>query len=68
MTPLVYKYLKPVYPGMICVCIIGFRGDGSAWAATSSHRVIGGRRDLLHDPKGHGYLCSRLDLVYDPKR
>ena len=21
-----------------------------------------------HDPKGHGDLCGRFDLVYDPKR
>ena len=27
-----------------------------------------GRRDLLYDPKGHGDLCGRFYLVYDPKR
>ena len=27
-----------------------------------------GPRDLLFDPRGHGDLCGRLDLVYDPKR
>ena len=30
--------------------------------------VIRGRRDLLYDPKGHGDLCDRFDLVYDHKR
>ena len=30
--------------------------------------VIRGRRDLLYDPKGHGDLCDRFDIVYDPKR
>ena len=30
--------------------------------------VIRGRRDLLYYPKAHGYLCDRLDLVYDNKR
>ena len=37
--------------------------------------VIRGRRDLLYDPKGHGDLCNRFDLIisgrrdllYDPK-
>ena len=29
--------------------------------------VIRGRRDLLYDPKGHGDLCGRFDLVYDLK-
>ena len=24
--------------------------------------------DRLYDPKGHGDLCGRFDLVYDPKR
>ena len=32
------------------------------------HRVIRGRRDLLYDPKFHGDLCDRFDLVYDLKR
>ena len=27
----------------------------------------GGRRELLYDSKGHGDLCGRIDLVYDPK-
>ena len=27
-----------------------------------------GHRDLLYDPKGHCVLCSRFDLVDDPKR
>ena len=27
-----------------------------------------GCRDLLYDPKGHGDLFDRFDLVYDPKR
>ena len=31
------------------------------------HRVIRVRRDLLFYPKGHGDLCGRFDLVYDPK-
>ena len=30
--------------------------------------VIRGRRDLLYDIKGHGDLCGRFDLDYDPKR
>ena len=30
-----------------------------------THGVIRGRRDL-YDPKGHGDLCGRFDLVYDP--
>ena len=30
------------------------------------HGVIRGH--LLYDPKGHGDLCGRFDLVYDPKR
>ena len=29
---------------------------------------IRGRHDLLYDPKGHGDLCGRFDLVYDLKR
>ena len=24
--------------------------------------------DLIYDPKGHGDLCGRFDVVYDPKR
>ena len=24
--------------------------------------------DLLYDPYGHGDLCGRFDLVYDPER
>ena len=24
--------------------------------------------DLLYDPKGHGDLCGRFDVVYDPKK
>ena len=24
--------------------------------------------DLHYDPKGHGDLCGRFDLVYDPER
>ena len=31
------------------------------------HRVIRGRRDLLHDLKGHGDLCGQFNLVYIPK-
>ena len=31
-------------------------------------RVIRGRHDLFYDIKGHGDLCGRIDLVYDPKR
>ena len=31
-------------------------------------RVIRGRHDQLYDPKGHGDLFDRFDLVYDPKR
>ena len=31
------------------------------------HRVIRGSRDLLYDPKGHGDLCCRFDLVNNPK-
>ena len=27
-----------------------------------------GRRDLLDDPKGHGDLCGKFDLVNDLKR
>ena len=30
--------------------------------------VIRGRLDLLNNPKGHGDLCVRFDLVYDPER
>ena len=29
--------------------------------------VIRGSRHLLYDLKGHGDLCGRFDLVYDPK-
>ena len=32
------------------------------------HGIIRVRRDLLYDQKGHGNLCGRVDLVYDPKR
>ena len=32
------------------------------------HGVIRGHRDLLHDLNGHGDLCVRFDLVYDPKK
>ena len=27
---------------------------------------VTGHCDLLYDPKGHGDLCGRFDLVYDP--
>ena len=27
-----------------------------------------GHRDLLYDPKVHGDLCGRFDLVYYPKK
>ena len=30
--------------------------------------VIRRRRDLLYDPKGHGDLCGRFDLIDDAKR
>ena len=32
------------------------------------NRVIRGRRDIRFDPKSHGDLCGRFDLVYDPKK
>ena len=32
------------------------------------HRDLRGRHDLLFDPKGVGYVCGQLDLVYDLKR
>ena len=32
----------------------------------TNHGVIRGRRDLLNYPNGHGDLCGRFDLVYDP--
>ena len=32
------------------------------------HGVIRGRDDLLYDPKGRGDLHGRFDVVYDPKR
>ena len=35
---------------------------------SKSHRAIGGHRDLLYYLKGHGHLCDRLDLVFDPKK
>ena len=27
-----------------------------------------GRRNLHYDSKGHGDLCGRIELVYDPER
>ena len=37
---------------------------GLTWFMTpKDHSVIRGRRDLLYDPKGHGDLFSRFDLV-----
>ena len=32
------------------------------------HGVNRGHRDLLYDSRGHGDLCRRFDLLYDPKR
>ena len=32
------------------------------------HRVIKGLHDLLYYTIGHGDLCGRFDLVYDPKK
>ena len=29
---------------------------------------MGGHRDLLYDPKGHGGVRGQFELVYDPKR
>ena len=37
---------------------------GWTWLMTLiGQRVIRGSRDLLYDPKGHGDLCGRFDLV-----
>ena len=33
-----------------------------------SNGVIRGRHDLLYDPKGHGDLCGRFDLVLRPQK
>ena len=35
---------------------------------SKGYRLIRGRQDLLNDHKGHGDLCGKFDLVYDPKR
>ena len=32
------------------------------------HGVIRVHCDLLYDPKDHGHLCGRFDLVNEPKR
>ena len=32
------------------------------------HGVIRSHRDLLCDPKGHGDLCGRFYLDYDPQK
>ena len=34
---------------------------------SKGHRVIRGRSDLPYDPKCHGDLCDRFDLVNDQK-
>ena len=34
---------------------------------SKGHVVIRGRRDLIHDPKGHGDCCGSIDPFYDPK-
>ena len=34
---------------------------------SKGHGVIRGCHDLLYDPKCHGDLCGRFDLVNDPK-
>ena len=31
-------------------------------------RVIRGCSDLLYDHKGHGDLCGRFDVAYDPEK
>ena len=42
--------------------------DLELWYDPKGHGVIRGRDDLLYDPKGHGDICVLFDLVYDPKR
>ena len=34
----------------------------------NGNEVMKDRRDLLYDPKCHGDLCGRFDLVYGPLR
>ena len=40
------------------------------WHSLWPQKVTGSLEfsDLLYDPKGHGDLCGRFDVVYDPKR
>ena len=40
------------------------------WHSLWSQTVTGSLpdNDLLYNPKGHGYLCSQFDLVYDKKK
>ena len=40
------------------------------WHSLWPQKVTGSleNSDLLYDLKGHGDLCGRFDLVYDPKR
>ena len=47
---------------------LGFEVGLTKFMTSKGLGVIRDCRDLLHDPKGHGYLGGRFDLVYDPKR
>ena len=40
------------------------------WHSLWPQKVTGSLEfsDLLYDPKGHGNLCVRFDVVYNPKR
>ena len=44
--------------------------ENGTWHSLWPQKVTGSLEfsDLLYEPKGHGNLCGRFDVVYDPKR
>ena len=44
---------------------VTFVVDSTKNMTPKGHRVMRRRHDQLYDPKEHGNLCGRFDLVYD---